>query len=248
MNSRFFRILSYLAVILLILLACNSSEQKTEATETDTSATTTEVSSPAPAPVNTIVTTPQSMMVVKHKIKNFADWKMGYDSHDSARLANGLHSYVISRGLSDSNMVMVTLKADDMAKAKAFAKDPYLKKAMAKSGVIGNPTIQFVTITFMDTVQVSTNLRSQTIFKVKDWAVWEKGFKEGEQERIENGITVRAYGHDADDNNKVRLVTALIDTAKARAYWMSDKLKKRRLDNGVIGEPERFVYQVVKRY
>ena len=39
----------------------------------------------------------------------------------------------------DSNMVMVALKADDMAKAKAFAKDPSLKKAMQKGGVTGAP-------------------------------------------------------------------------------------------------------------
>ena len=196
-----FRLPAFITAVLLFFAACNNSESNNTEKTMDTDTSTEVVSAPAPAPVNTIITTPQAMMVVKHKIKkNYTEWKKVYDAHDSARLASGLHTYVISRGLSDSNMIMVTLKADDMDKAKAFSKDPYLKKAMSESGVIGTPTIQFVTITFQDTVQVGTNIRSQTTFKVKDWAEWEKGFKEGEQERIDNGITTRAYGHDADDN------------------------------------------------
>ena len=50
-----------------------------------------------------------------------------YDGHDSARLANGMHNYVIARGVDDSNTVMVAIKADDISKAKAFAKDLPLK-------------------------------------------------------------------------------------------------------------------------
>lgn len=41
----------------------------------------------------------------------------------------------------------------------------------------------------------------------------------GKQERLDNGVTDRAYGHDADDNKKVSLVTAVTDTAKAFAYY-----------------------------
>jgi len=83
---------------------------------------------------------------------------------------------------------------------------------------------------------------------VKDWDAWQKSFEEGKQERIDNGIVERAFGHDADDNKKVSLVTAVTDTAKAFAYYKSDALKKRRAASGVIGEPKRFLYRVVQRY
>ena len=63
-----------------------------------------------------------------------------------------------------------------------------------------------------------------------------------------NGVVDRVYGHDPDDNTKVSLVTAVTDTAKAFAYWKSDELKKRRAAGGVIGEPKRFLFYVVKRY
>ena len=150
--------------------------------------------------------------------------------------------------MQDSNMVMVALKADDMAKAKAFAKDPSLKKAMQKGGVVGPPTISFITTTFQDTASIGTDLRSRTTFTVKDWDAWQKSFEEGKQERIDNGITVRAFGHDADDNKKVSLVTAITDTAKAFAYYKSDALKKRREASGMTGEPKRFLFRVVQRY
>jgi hypothetical protein len=164
------------------------------------------------------------------------------------RLANGIHSYVIGRGLQDTNAVFVAVKVDDMAKAKAFAKDPSLKKAMAKGGVIGAPTISFTTVTWQDTAQVSTDLRSRSMVTVKDWAAWQKAYTDSKQERMDNGIVDRAYGHDADDDKKVTMVTAVVDTAKAFAYYKSDALKKRREEAGVIGEPKRLLYRVVKRY
>ena len=187
-------------------------------------------------------------MVATHKVADFAKWKASYEEHDSLRLVNGIHSYVIGRGLNDSNMVLVAVKVDDMAKAKAFAKDPSLKKAMQKGGVTGAPSFSFITTVWQDTAVLSTNLRSRTTFSVKDWDAWRKSFEEGKQERIDNGITVRALGHDPDDNKKVSLVTAVTDTAKAFAYYKSDALKKRREAGGVIGEPKRFLFRVVQRY
>jgi len=165
------------------------------------------------------------------------------------RLANGIHSYVIGRGFLDSNTVLVAVKVDDMAKAKAFAKDPSLKKAMQKGGVIGAPDITFFTALWQDTAQLgSTTLRSRTTFTVKDWDAWEKSFMGAKQERLDNGITDRVIGHDVDNDKKVSLVTAVVDTAKAFAYYKSDALKKRREAGGVIGEPKRFLFYVVKRY
>jgi hypothetical protein len=145
-------------------------------------------------------------------------------------------------------MVLVSLKVDDIAKAKAFAKDPGLKKAMQKGGVTGMPSFAFLTMTFQDTAQVASDIRSRTSFMVKDWAAWQKAFEEGKQERLDNGIALRAFGHDADNDKKVMLVTVVLDTAKAFAYFKSDMLKKRRAASGVIGEPDRFLYRVVQRY
>ena len=238
--------LLFYAATLFFLISCGGDGSK-EQTSADT--TTAETTTPVIAPeVNTIVTTPENMMIVQHKVADFAKWKMSYDEHDSMRLAHGVHSYVLGRGVQDSNTVLVVVKVDDVAKAKAFAKDPSLKKAMQKGGVTGAPTISFVTATWQDTANIGAVPRSMTSFTVKDWDAWQKNFDDGKQERIDNGLTVRVVGHDADDNKKVSLVTALMDTAKASAYWKSDMLKKRREAGGVLTEPKRFVFRVVHRY
>lgn len=239
-QSRFSGLLFYSMVFLLASCAGSESEKKTS-----TDSTTVDSSTAVVTPKITTITTPQNIMVAKHKVSNYAKFKAAYDAHDSARLANGIHSYVIGRGLQDSNMILVAEEVDDMAKAKAFGKDPGLKKAMQKGGVTGTLTFAFVTMTFQDIALVASDIRSKTTFTVKDWGAWQKAFEEGKQERLDNGIAVRAFGHDADDDKKVILVTVLLDTAKAYAYYKSDMLKKRRAAGGVIGEPERFLYRVV---
>jgi hypothetical protein len=130
----------------LFLFSCGGNEEKTSADQVSSDTTTTTATTPTITP-STIITTPQSMLVVTHKVSNFAKWKASYDAHDSMRLAFGLHSYVIGRGAEDSNTVLVAVKADDMAKAKAFAKDPSLKAAMQRR-VTDAPSISFVTTTF----------------------------------------------------------------------------------------------------
>lgn len=232
-------------MVFFVFSSCGENKDKTttETTSTDTSAATT-----TDAPASTIVTTPQHMMLVKHRVANYEKFLSAFEAHDSLREANGVHKYVIGRQVGDPNMVFVSVKADDMDKAMAFAKNPELKKAMQKSEVTGTPEMSFVTIVWQDTLQVSSNIRALSTFSVKDWKAWEAGFQAGKQERIDNGIADRVYGYDAASNNKVTLVTAIMDSAKAYAYWKSDMLKQRRAQGGVIGEPNRFLFNVTKRY
>lgn len=235
------------ATVIVFMTSCGGGHK--EKTSTDSTAIDTTTPAADVAPVNSsIVTTPQSMMVVKFKVANFTKWLPSYEGHDSVRMANKIHSYVIGRGLKDSNMVVVAVKVEDMDKAKAFSKDASLKEAMKKGGVVGTPTFNFLTMVFQDTAQVSTDVRSSVMFTVKDWDAWQKAFEEGKQDRMDNGLMARAYGHDVDDNHKVVVVTALTDSTKAMAYWKSNMLKKKMKDAGVQGEPERFLFRVVKRY
>jgi hypothetical protein len=185
---------------------------------------------------------------VRHKVANYAKWKASYDGHDSFRLASGIHNYVIGRGVDDSNMVLVATKADDVEKAKAFTKNPSLKAAMQKGGVIGAPMININTIAYTDNAANMSDLRSMTFFTVKDWDAWKTAFESNRQIRTENGLTDRAYGYDVDDNHKVTLVVAINDTAKANAYWNSDLIKQKRAESGVVGDVKRFVYRVVQKY
>ncbi|HVS97041.1 MAG TPA: hypothetical protein VHE54_11175 [Puia sp.] len=229
----------------LFLASCGSGGNEKTATADSTAAADSAAKAQA---ANTIVTTPQNVVVITHKVANYAKWVAAYDAHDSARLANGLHNYVIGRGLEDSNMVIVVLKADDTAKAKAFEKDPGLKVAMKKGGVLGAPTMSMFTETWQDTAKVETNLRAATMFTVKDWDAFVKAFEQGKQARADNGIAARVLGHDLDDNKKASVVAAILDSAKAFAYYRSDEFKHVRDTAGVVSEPSRFVFRIIKTY
>lgn len=188
------------------------------------------------------------MLFAKHKVSNFQTWKEHYDQHDSMRLANGLHNYVIGRSMEDSDMVTVVVKADDLARAKTFGSSADLKNAMRKGGVLGTPSVMIGNMVFQDTSIIGNVPRAVTTFSVKDWEVWKTNFESANQERIDNAIVTRTDGHEADDNHKVILATAITDTAKARAYWNSDAFKKRREIAGVTSAPDRFIFQIVHRY
>lgn len=233
--------------------SCNSSDDtnSTDTTGTDTSNTGTAGTGAATASTGStsnIDTTTITRMAVRHKVANYEKFLMAYNQHDSLRLANGLHTYVIGRGIEDSNEVMVTLNVDDVAKAKAFAKSPALKAAMQKSGVKGQPIISYATLVWRDTTKVSSDIRSRTNFSVKDFNAWRQTFETQKQIREDNGISDRGFGYDVDNRNKVTLVVSISDTAKARAFWNSDQLKQLRAASGTIGVPQRFVYRVVQRY
>lgn len=235
----------FCAGVVILLSSCGSGGGETTAAKDSTASADTAAKVQV---VNTIITTPQNVEVVTHKVADYAKWFAAYESHDSARQAAGIHNYVIGRGLMDSNVVTVVLRVDDATKAKAFATAPGLKAAMQKGGVVGTPMMSSVTETWQDTAKIETTLRSRATYTIKDWDAWLKGFEDGKQERIDNGILDRALGHDPDDNKKVYVVTALSDSAKAFAYYKSDGLKKRMQAGGVIGEPVRFIYRIVKHY
>lgn len=239
---------SLLGALLLSFASCNNSKQKTNESTSDSTASSSASTTASTTPASTIVTTPQNILMVMHKVANYSKWRPLYDGHDTARVAAGLHNYVIGRGVQDSNMILIALKADDTSKAKAFSKNPSLKQAMQKGGVIGVPTVGLVTMVYQDTSQISTTLRASSMLMVKDWDTWLKGFKDGEQDRKDNGIVVRAYGYDASDNHKVRVISALTDSAKAMAYYKSDAIKKRMTDAGVVGQSTRFFYHIVQLY
>jgi hypothetical protein len=249
MKSSSFLLSFSLGIFLFCLASCGDQNNQNNRETTDSVAndTTTTTATTAPA-ASTIVTTQQNMMIVKHKITDFNKFLASYEAHDSFRLANGIHSYVIGRGVTDPNAILVATKVDDIEKAKAFGKSASLREAMQKAGVSGKPSISFTTMTYQDTAAVNSDLRSESTFTVKDYDNWQRSFDSSRQARLDNGLTVRAYGHEAGDDKKVTVVVAVLDTAKANAFWKSDQLKKLRAASGVTSQPERFMFRVAKRY
>jgi hypothetical protein len=233
------------AACALFFSACNSGDEK-KADENSADSTTASTETPPPILVNP--SGPTSLMIVKHKVANYAKWKPAYESHDSTRLANGLHSYIIARGTEDSNMVLVAMRMDDVNKAKAVAASPELKERMKKGGVLGAPVIDFIEAVMNDTTAISETVRLMVTHKVKDWDAWKKSFDSHKQARTDAGLIDRALAYNVGDNHKVTIVFAVSDMAKAKAFIGSKDLKDKMTEAGVDGPPAFYFYRIAARY
>jgi hypothetical protein len=241
------KFLSSAAIIMLMLFSCNSggsdstSSTSADSTKKDSAAAMTPAPPAPPA-------APAMTMLIRQKVANFSKWFPAYEGHDSARVASGLHNFVVSRGSKDSSIVMVALHMDDTAKAKQFGSSPGLMEVMKKAGVIGKPTISYVVNKFHDSTTDASTDRAILTFKVKDYDAWKKVFDGDQQDRLNAGITTRAISSFTDDPNKVSLVMVIGDMKKAEDFMHTKELKHRMDSAGVVGAPDVFFYHVVKQY
>lgn len=231
-----------LSGMLLFLFSCNnnSTSDSEEKTAADTAATTEVTPPPAPAK-------PANVMIVWHKVANYEKFLAGYESHDSLRLASGIHSYVVGRDMDNPNMILVATRMDDYEKAKAFAASPDLKDAMKKVGVVGAPSINFLDVQMNDT-SANANTRVMIMHTVKDYDAWKKEFDSHKQARMDAGLVDRALGYSFDNKNAVTVVCAITDMKKAKEFMNSKDLKDKMAAAGVVGAPTIHFYNVTKTY
>ena len=85
-----------------------------------------------------------SYLLVRHKVRDFAAWKPGYDAHLPRRIAAGLTEKNILHSAADPNEVFLLFEAADVARAKAFCESADLKETMQKVGVIDKPDIYYL--------------------------------------------------------------------------------------------------------
>ncbi len=224
----------------LFFSSCNGDEKKTDNVTVSTDSSAVNKTEPPAKPGN--------LVIIKHKVANFAKWKTAYESHDSTRQAYGLHNYIVARGLKDSNMVMVVLKMDDTTKAKQFAALPDLKAAMQKGGVMGAPSFLYLDVQMLDTSSNASPTRVIVTHKVKDWDAWKKSFDSHKQTRLDAGMTDRAISYSVGDTHTVTVAFVINDMKKAEAFMASKDLKDKMAESGVTGPPNIFFYNVVQKY
>ena len=81
---------------------------------------------------------------MRHKVKDYAAWQPHFEADLPRQLAAGLHYMELNRGVDDPNELFIVFQVDDVAKARAFMRDPKLKDVMAQAGVTDEPTVYFM--------------------------------------------------------------------------------------------------------
>ena len=87
-----------------------------------------------------------AIMLIQTKVKNFAEWKIVFDSLAGFRISSGQLSEQVFRDASDPNHITTLTKWNSLENAQKFAHSPELKAAMAtdKVGVAGPPNVYFM--------------------------------------------------------------------------------------------------------
>ena len=83
-------------------------------------------------------------LLIRHKVKNYGEWKRVFDSFISTRKAGGERNYQIYHPDNDPNNVLAMFEWDNLNNAKKFTSSSELKDTMSKAGVLEQPEIFFL--------------------------------------------------------------------------------------------------------
>jgi hypothetical protein len=85
-----------------------------------------------------------AVMIIRHKVKDFASWKTAYNAHKAARDGAGLSNARLFRSADDASEVVILFDVADIGKAKAFGTSAELQSAMKGAGVVDKPDVYFL--------------------------------------------------------------------------------------------------------
>jgi hypothetical protein len=85
-----------------------------------------------------------AVMIVKHKVADFATWKQGFDSMTSLRKSHGWLGHEVYRNPKDLNDVTIVNRVATLDGALAYGASDELKAGMQKAGVVSQPEIYFL--------------------------------------------------------------------------------------------------------
>src|SRR5262245_31268024 len=95
----------------------------------------------APARISEAI---MSMLIIRHRVKDYSRWRPGFDRHARAQKSAGLTNPRVFRSSDEENEVVILFDTDDTKKAKDFVASPDLKATMTKAGVTDSPTFYFL--------------------------------------------------------------------------------------------------------
>lgn len=83
-------------------------------------------------------------LLVRHKVRDYHDWKPGFDDHGSTRKAQGSRGGMVFRNADDPNELLILMEWDNLENARQFADSDDLKEKMEEVGVTDRPDIYFL--------------------------------------------------------------------------------------------------------
>lgn len=180
-------------------------------------------------------------LTVIHECKEYSSWKKAFDADASNRAAAGLTDIHVMREHDNANLLALMFGISDVSGAKAFATSPALAAAMKAAGVIGTPRVRFRHGEYNR--GPATHYATMTV-TVRDYETARKAYAMDAADRKGAGLTDLGILQLDDDPNNLLLLWAVMDVARATAFFDSPALAAHMVKNaGVVGSPERHFWQ-----
>jgi len=84
------------------------------------------------------------VLVVRHKVEDYAKWKTAFDEGIAMRKAGGEKSYQIFHTNDDSNDLVLLFEWDNLDNARKFMQSEELREVMQRAGVSKEVDISFL--------------------------------------------------------------------------------------------------------
>jgi quinol monooxygenase YgiN len=79
------------------------------------------------------------ILIVQHTVRDYDAWKPVFDEHESVRAKYGCLGHIIYRDVDKPNDVTLLFRYESRERADEFMRDPSLREAMERGGVISEP-------------------------------------------------------------------------------------------------------------
>lgn len=222
--------------------SCKSKENKGNATTGKVIERTASATTSVP---DRSAFTPYMVVIAEQPIPSFDLWLPVFNAHDAERKAMGLTLLRIGRGMEDTNTVLIRMKADDLDKAKEYAKA--LREDMRNAGRTVEPKFSYLNVIRDDSSYTDIKERALISYHVKDFDAWLKVYEEkGKATREKHGLIDRGLARGVEDSNMVYIMFAISDLRKARNRLASPELRKILRNAGVDGRMTITYYKVVQ--
>lgn len=82
--------------------------------------------------------------ILTHEVKDYSDWKKGFDMDEANRSAMGVKISGVYRSADHPNTVTIISEVPSVEAIKGFLANPELMATMEKAGVIGKPEVKIL--------------------------------------------------------------------------------------------------------
>jgi hypothetical protein len=87
---------------------------------------------------------PMPFMLIRHKVKDYLQWKFVFVEHAMVRKSTGSQGGLLFQNAADPNELFILMEWDDLERARAFAASEDLRDAMERAGVAEKPDVYFL--------------------------------------------------------------------------------------------------------